>query len=66
MEKLFIVYTFAYSFQCYEDPFGQQVKEQKDEVIIDYELVKINTDKSYYFYTVLTLEKFERCQIKNG
>ena len=52
MEKLFIICTFDYSFQYYEQTVRQWVKEQGEEIVIDYELVKINNNKSHPFYTV--------------
>ena len=58
MEKLFIVCTFDCSFQYYEETVNQCVKEQGEGIVIDYELVKINDNKSHSFYTVSSLEEF--------
>ena len=50
MEKLFIICTFDCSFQYYEETVEQWVKEQGDGIVIDYELVRINDNKSHSFY----------------
>ena len=58
MEKLLIVCTFNCSFHYYQETVNQWVKEQGEEIVIDYELVKINDHKSHSFYTVSSLEEF--------
>ena len=58
MEKLFIVFTFDCSFHYYEETIRQWVKEQGEGIVKDYELVKINNNKSHSFYTVSILEEF--------
>ena len=58
VEKLFIVWTFDCSFQYYEETVRQWVKEQGEGIVKDYELVKINNNKSHSFYTVSILEEF--------
>ena len=60
MEKLFIICTFDCSFQYYEETIDQWVKEQGDGIVLDYDLVKINDHKSHSFYTVSSLEEFEK------
>ena len=60
MEKLFIICTFDCSFQYYEQTVKQWVKEQGEGIVIDYELVKINNNKSHSFYTVSSVEDFLR------
>ena len=60
MEKLFIICTFHCSFQYYEQTVKQWVKEQGEGIVIDYELVKINNNKSHSFYTVSSVEDFLR------
>jgi len=60
MEKLFIVCTFDCSFQYYEETVEQSVKEQGNRIVIDYDLVKINHQKSHYYYTVSSLEEYEK------
>ena len=60
MEKLFIVCTFDCSFQYYEETVQQWVKEQGEGIVIDYELVKINDNKSHSFYTVTSLDAFAK------
>ena len=52
MEKLFIVCTFDCSFKYYAKTVDQWVKEQWDEIVIDYDLVKINNHKSHSFYKI--------------
>ena len=59
-EKLFIVWTFDWSFQYYEETVRKCVKEKGEGIVIDYELVKINNHKSHTFYTVSILEEFSR------
>ena len=41
MEKLFIIRTFVCSFQYCEVTVDQWVKEQGNEIVHDYDLVKI-------------------------
>ena len=60
MEKLFIICTFDCSFQYYEQTVGQWIKEYGENIVIDYELVKINNNKSHSFYTVSNVEDFSR------
>ena len=60
MERLFIVCTFDCSFQYYEETVQQWVKEQGQGIVIDYELVKINDNKSHSFYTVTSLDAFAK------
>ena len=60
MEKLFIICTFDCSFQYYEQTVKQWVKEQGEGIVIDYELVKINNNKSHSSYTVSSVEDFLR------
>ncbi len=60
MEKLFIVCTFDFSFQSYKDTIEQWLKEEGDEVKLDYDLVKINGNKSHPFNTVSNLEDFQK------
>ena len=49
MEKLFIVCTFDCSFEYYEETIEKFVKEYGDGVVIDYDLNKINDNKSHSF-----------------
>ena len=58
MKKLFIICTFDCSFQYYEETVQQQVKEQGDGIVLDYDLLKINDYKSHSFYAVSNLEEF--------
>tara|TARA_Y100000589_G_C26763518_1_gene470801 strand:- start:292 stop:522 length:231 start_codon:yes stop_codon:yes gene_type:complete len=60
METLFIISTFDYSFQYYGQTVRRLVKEQGEIIVIDYELVKINDNKSHSFYTVSNIEDFSR------
>ena len=60
MEKLFIICTFDFSFQYYEEIVYQWVKEQGDGIVFDYDLVKINDQKSHSFYKVSILEEFAK------
>ena len=60
MEKLCIICNFDCSFQYYEQTVKQWVKEQGEGIVIDYELVKINNNKSHSFYTVSSVEDFSR------
>ena len=43
MEKLFILCTFDCSFQYYKETIEQWVKEQRDGIVLEYDLVKIIT-----------------------
>ena len=56
MEKLFIICTFDCSFQYYEETIQQWV----EGIVFDYELVKINDNKSHSFYTVSSLDEFAK------
>ena len=47
-------------FNIYEETVEQWVKEQGDEIVIEYDLVKINDHKSHSFYTVSSLEDFTK------
>ena len=47
-------------FNIIEETVEQWVKEQGDGIVIDYELVKINDQKSHSFYTVSSLEEFAK------
>ncbi len=47
-------------FQYYKETVEQWVKEQGCRIVIDYNLVKINDQKSHYFYTVSSLEEFAK------
>ena len=58
MGKLFIISTFDCSFQYYEETFEQWVIEHGDGIVRDYDLVKINDQKSHSFYTISSLEGF--------
>ena len=58
MEKLFNICTFDCSFQYKDQTVRQLGKEHWDGIVIDYELVKINNNKSHSFYTVLNVEDF--------
>ena len=53
-------FTFASSFQYYKETFERWVKEQREGIVIDYDLVKINDHKSHSFYTVSSLEEFAK------
>ena len=59
-EKFFIIYNFDYSFQDYEERVQPWVKEQGDEMVIDYDLVKINNHKYHSFYKVSSLVNFSK------
>ena len=59
MEKLFIICTFNCSFQYYEQTVRRWVLEKGVGIVIDYELVKINDNKSHSFYTVSNVEDFQ-------
>ena len=58
MEKLFIICTFHCSFQYYEQTVRRWLLEEGDGIVIDYELVKINDNKSHSFNTVSNTEDF--------
>ena len=60
MEKLFIVCTFDCSFQYYEETVKKCVKDQGKGIVLDYELVKINDNKSHSFYSVSSLDEFAK------
>ena len=58
MQKLFIVSTFDCSFQYYSATVKQWIREYGEGIVKDYELVKLNDNKSYSFYTVSSLKEF--------
>jgi len=60
MEKIFIICTFDCSFQYYEQTVKQWVKEWGKGIVFDYELVKINENKSHSFFTVSSVEFFSK------
>ena len=60
MEKLFIVCTFDCSFQYHKETFYQWAKEQGDGIVINYDLLKINDQRSHSFYKVSIIEDFAK------
>ena len=62
MEKLFIICTFDCSFKYYEQTVRQWAKEQEEGegIVIDYELIRIDDNKSHSFHTVSGVEDFLR------
>ena len=52
--------TFESSFQYYEETVEQWVRDQRDGIVIYYDLVKINYHKSQSFYNASSLEDFSK------
>ena len=47
MEKFLIICNFNYYFQYYVQTVRRWVKELGEDIVFDYELVKINNNKSH-------------------
>ena len=50
MKNLFIFCTFDCSFQFHKETFQQWEKEKGFGIVIDYDLEKINDQKSHFFF----------------